>query len=178
MSFLKRVFRMRRNAGAALPAFIAALAVFGRLSTLEYRSGAGIYQYRTPLLRAIFDSGAVGVLEIDLVGTVVLESALMFLAVFAVSWFVLWLISSAAGLPRRPSVQADPRMWEYCDLMEGRVSSGQTGEHRQIVRLLHHSQTGTKEQPVSSWAEALMVLSQDGWEPVSAYTISHSASIA
>jgi hypothetical protein len=169
-----------KNPRAPSAALIATVAVFGRLSTLEYRGATGIgsYQYRTPLLRAIFDRRAVGVLEIDLVGTLVLESALVFLAVFVVSWFVLSFFSSAVGFFRRPSVQAKPTMWEYCDLMEGRVGSGQTSEHRQIVRLLHHSQTGTKEQPASSRAEALTVLSQDGWEPVSVYTVAHSASIS
>jgi len=70
------------------------------------------------------------------------------------------------------------KIWEYCDLMEGRVHSGQTGEQRQVSRLLHHTQTGTKEQPVLSRQEALSKLSQDGWELVSAYTVSHSASIS
>jgi hypothetical protein len=71
-----------------------------------------------------------------------------------------------------------PKIWEYCDLMEGRVRDGQTGEQRQVFRLLHHSQTGTKEQPVSSLADALSKLNQGEWELVSVYTIPHSTSIS
>jgi hypothetical protein len=44
--------------------------------------------------------------------------------------------------------------------MEGQVRGGQTGEQRQVFRLLHHSQTGTEEQPVSSLAEALSKLNR------------------
>jgi len=70
------------------------------------------------------------------------------------------------------------KIWEYCDLMEGRVYDGQTSEQRQVSRLLHHTRTGTKEQLVSNRQEALSKLSQDGWELVSAYAIPHSASIS
>jgi hypothetical protein len=70
------------------------------------------------------------------------------------------------------------KTWEYCDLMEGRVYDGQTNEQRQVSRLLHHTRTGTKEQPVSNRQDALSKLSQDGWELISAYTIPHSATVS
>lgn len=70
-----------------------------------------------------------------------------------------------------------PTIWEYCDLMKGQMRDGQTGKQRQLFRLLYYSQANTQEYPISSQAEALLKLSQDGWELVSVYTISHSTSV-
>lgn len=80
-----------KHLGAPLAAFIATLAVFQRLSGLEYVGG---YGFRTPILTAIFDPKAVGVLGVDLSTHIMLECALLFLAVFSASWLGLFVVFS------------------------------------------------------------------------------------
>ena len=106
------------------------------------------------------------------------------LVAFGIGLLILIVDVDLAGIEHQVSqatpalAMPTPKIWEYCDLMEGRVRDGQTGEVRQAFRLLYHYQTGAKEQLIPSLTDALSHLTISGWDLVSVHTVPYSASIS
>jgi hypothetical protein len=79
-------------------------------------------------------------------------------------------IGGVSPVPQIP-IQTS-RIWEYSDLMIGRVNPTQPGGKPQfVVKLMHYAAAGVKESTFDSVPSALARMSKEGWELVGVYSI-------